>query len=295
MKKIVISLALLAALLSTQVIGKTTTLVCNGCDRVEKRTLAIEGDTGDYFIFDLVNRNLGHWSVDGYNTQTIPLSAEQLDVHRAVQNFYDANGGSLDLSVTAEVFAKHIDLPVIFQSRISTLSETRPATAFDAVTTPAIRDQVVSGVANGSSLSDRVNQTMIAFRTLVSWASNINVLGTGIRIPVNAQIKAPFSDGSSIVVYFDFSIMSYAYLKGSAKDAVGNPIPEDAISAAGGPDSTQKYFYPDTPAGLESGMRGVQHLNLLGIAVAMPPVVSGSWVMACTRVGQFTHCNVQPQ
>lgn len=296
MKKIIIGLILLTVLVSTQAISRTATLVCNGCTHMDKRTLALEGGTGDYFIFDFVNRNLAHWSVSGYSAQTIPLSANQADVYQHVQNFYDVNNGSLDLAVIANVFTGQSSQSFARQTHVSTLSTTHQVTAFDVVTTPVIKDQVVTAVANGSSFSDRVNQTMIALRTLISWAGNINVLGTGIRIPVNAQIKVPFPDGSSVVVYFDFSTMSYAYLKGSAKDAVGNPIPEDAISAAGGPGSTQKYLYPSTPAGLESGILGVQHFNELGIAIAMPPVVSGSWVIACTAVGGGgTRCTPQPQ
>lgn len=295
MKKTVSGLVLLVALISTQAFGKTITLVCNGCNLIEKRLLAVEGGTGDYYIFDFVNRNFAHWSINSQNAQTVPLLASELDVYRAVQNFYDADGGSLDLSVTANVFTDESAPLLTQQNQISALSDTRQATAFDVVTTPVIKERVVSSVANGSSLSDRANQTMIAFRTLVSWASNIKILGTGIRIPVNAQIKVPFSDGSSVVVYFDFPSMSYAYLKGSARDAVGNPIPEDAISAAGGPDSTQKYLYPDTPVGLESGIRGIQHLNGLGIPVEMPRVFFGPWTVACTRVGQSTQCNTQPQ
>lgn len=295
MKKTVSGLALLAALISTQAIGKTVTLVCNGCNLTEKRLLAVEGGTGDYYIFDFVNRNLVHWSISNQNGQTIPLLPSETDVYRAVQNFYDANGGSLDFSVTAEVFTGEAGSLLTRQNQISTLSDTRPATAFDVVTTPAIRDQVVNGVATGSSLPDRVNRAMINVRELVSWVVSVNIWKIGIRIPVNAQIKAVFPDGSSVVVYYDFQNRSYAYLKGSARDAVGNPIPEDAISAAGGPDSTQKYLYPDTPAGLESGIRGIQHLNGLGIPVEMPRAFFGPWTMACTRVGQFTQCNIQPQ
>lgn len=296
MKLIISSLILLSAMISAKAIGKTETMVCNGCNLVDRRALAVESGPGDYFIFDVVNRKLVHWLVNqDTSAQLLALSSDQQSVYNAVQQFYDSTG-TLDVSGHVDL---SIDRPIplsLYKLQAASASSGDKATAFDVVTTPLIKQQALNQLAQASSISGFTNQVLLAFKTLANYVSSINILGTGIKIPVNSQVVAVMPDNSHFIATFDFNTGSFIYVKGSARDAVGNPIPEDAISAAGGPESIQKYIYPNTPEGHESGRLGAQHLKEIGALIDVPvDFLHGAWTVACTRVGQFTQCKAQPQ
>lgn len=296
MKRIAGCLILLMVLASPQAISKTITFVCNGCNPAEKRVLAVESGAGDYFIFDVVNRNLVHWHVNQNTTaQLLSLSSDQQFLYNAVQSFYDTTG-TLDISGYVDLSIERPNSITLYRLQAASTPSGGKATAFDVVTTPVIKQEALNQLTKANSIGGATNQVLLAFKTLASYTSSINVLGTGIRVPVNAQIAAIMPDGSYFLAEFDFNIQSFAYMKGSARDAVGNPIPEDAISAAGGPESIQKYIYPDTPVGHEAGSLGVQHLKEIGARIDVPvDFMRGAWTIACTRVEQVTQCHALPR
>jgi hypothetical protein len=110
-----------------------------------------------------------------------------------------------------------------------------------------------------------------------------------VNVPIYIYNRAILPDGSSIIAMWSFQTMEYSYVPGSARDAVGNPIPEDAIKAAGGPNSMQRYLFPNTSEGHMSGASQVQHMNNLGIGVRVVTRTS-PWTIACVNSFGRTTC-----
>lgn len=90
---------------------------------------------------------------------------------------------------------------------------------------------------------------------------------------------------------WDFSKQSYVYVPASARDAVGNYIPENNTAAGGGSGGHVNYWYPATSGGLEAGDEMMSHLQGLGIQVSGAPIANG-YIIACTNTLSGTGCTI---
>lgn len=293
--------------------------ICNSCSTIAMQYQARDKGNGDHYFFDMVRRKLTHLRVTGITspmlvpghyraapalngtvTEVNITSAEQ-GLFGKVQHLYDINGSLLTITSAS------VDIPldsVISASRLNTMANyastseqsSEPSgqkvTAFDFVATPVVRDAAISEVTNFGNDPFGTFTTVIrvALSDIESFAS-IALINT----PVTVREKLNFPDGSSVELHWSFADQRFHPTPGSAKDAVGNPIPETAAAAAGYPThSSQTYVFPDSPDGMMAGLAEVDNLNRLGVGVRVPSVpIRGAYTIACVTVaGGSTHCEL---
>lgn len=116
---------------------------------------------------------------------------------------------------------------------------------------------------------------------LTNWVNliRISLMGT----PVTLTDRVILSDNSYFDMAFDFQTQAYVYIPGSARDAVGNYIPENNSAAGGGPGGHNNYIYPDSLVGLGAGVDMIDHLQGLGVSMQIPGGIqlSNGFIIAC--------------
>lgn len=230
-----------------------------------------------------INLNAGRTTITN-----VPITAGQQKIYAATQYFYDTVG-----SLTAygtQPISTNTPASLRFSLRQAALHSIAPMslngkiTAFDVVETPVAKQAAINDLTS-SSVGGFINVVRIGFANLINAFTN----NAFVNVPVNVLNRAILPDGSSFIAKYNFQTGEYEYVENSAKDAVGNPIPDDAVMAAGGPNSSQKYVFPNTAPGQMSGISQVQHMNNLGIRVDV--VRTGStWMVACVSSSGRTTC-----
>lgn len=309
MGKIFTGLFLFLALCSVKCKAADTISVCNSCGNQQLRFQAQDLGNGHHYFWDFTGRKLSHYHTQGITTPlariednrvlpsgnisitTIPLTSEEVQLLNYGLDLYDATG-TTELRHT---FHFDFDVPSVATSSLATqIAEeaTRRMTAFDAVTTPAYRDAVISLNFSKNNLGpfywaqDRVRVSLSNLTNFVSI--------TGLKTPFTVTNNIQFTDGSFFQVTWDFNAKNYIYIKGSAHDAAGNRIPENSVDAGGGVGGTTNYVYPNTVAGITAGGEMVDHLDALGVSWNnLPGVpVNTGFMIACSYTPSGARCTI---
>lgn len=166
----------------------------------------------------------------------------------------------------------------------------REATAFDVVESPVIKDAAIN-----QALSRAENGLIgvFAIGTRKALVNMMNYLSIPfIKTPVTLMDRVVLSDGSYFDISFDYSLQRYVYVDGSARDSIGNHIPENNSNAGGGPGGKVNYWYPDTPEGRAAGEIMVGHLGGLGIRLPGGVPMNNGYMIACVGTPTGTSCSV---
>lgn len=206
---------------------------------------------------------------------------------------YDANGGSpyvvstlpASINVATSAAANKI------AARVGPQAETRPMTAMDAVTTPVYREAATRAALGIDNLGPfwYLNEQL---RVAVSNLTSVINIGA-IRSPFVVTNIVQFPDGSYFKVEWNWGLKDYSYVKGSAKDAAGNFIPETKADVTG-TDAERNYVYPYYRESLDAGERMVEHIGNLGVrwqgATTRP--VNRAFHLACTSTPTGAVCQI---
>jgi len=307
LKAILLSSSFISLLALTTVAKATVTAtVCNGCGPAALRQEALDEGDGDHYLYDFVNRKLTHYSIAGQTPQVafpgghssqlstyvtiVPIDPSTQAVFNATQNVYDVDGGSMYLIATNQA---GINIPTQSSARVmnrssSTVSGMRSMTAFDMVQVPVYRQMAINDIAKPSEAQN----WPVAVRVNVGSLFNALNLIPLVKVPLVIQVVLHFPDGSTSIVEWDYTSEKFVYVKGSSKDTVGNPIPENLSEVTNGGSTT--YVFPASIAGLEAGSQQIINLQKMGINI--PTTVYGSsWVLACSNIsGNLPHCVAMP-
>jgi len=249
---------------------------------------------GDYFVFDMVNQRLTHWSIVGTpDSQHMTLVANSSQVttqFNQVQQLYNATKTlnfsavyNVSNAVTATV-ANPLHTAAVYSTPKQIMAATGPGmpeSAFDLVNTPA--NQSAALTAYGT-------ETFKAFGSYTEgWLATFTTYFTGVQalfpLPVIIDLTLQFSDGSTATWTWDPANERYVYVPGSGKDAIGNPIPESPAQVVGSTDRLN-YIFPNTAAGTDALVRQLQNFNNIGVPAGAPVTTSTTgWGEACVRVG----------
>ncbi|UKE53747.1 hypothetical protein [Xanthomonas graminis] len=268
-------------------------VICNDCNLGKKQTISRELGIGSHYLWDFKDRTMYHMVVSG-DGHTIPMSAPAADYLRVSSDprltisagqlivkevmltpdeknglnaslaLYDENGGSATVignlqvpesfSIPASVATTMAVAKVIAQA-----DGTRPMTAMDAVMTPAYRDAAVKAALSEKNLgpfwyfNERLRVAIANFTSAIS----LGYIQTPIKIIDNIQLR----DGSFFRVEWNPSSTDYYYVKGSAIDAAGNPIPETIKDVTGEEGGKRNYVYPNTPGAQGAGTEMINHIS----------------------------------
>lgn len=286
-----------------------TATICNSCGPAALRQEAIDLGNGDHYIYDFVNHRLTHYSVAGqspkltsrglvlsnastYITQ-VPITADQQKIFDDVENFYNANGGSVfgfaDSSVNILIPSQTSATSNLRNTFGAATSASRPMTAFDMVQTPAYRSLVYANQKSLSNMDGWSNNLKVAAGILVN---DLNALPF-IKIPVSVKVRVRFPDGSTSIIDYDFAYGDFKYVPGSSVDGVGNPIPESLSEVAG--TGSRTYVFPGTLAGDNAANAQVSNMEKMGLNIPIYHY-SGGWILACSNTGgQLPKCTAWPQ
>ena len=285
--------------------------VCNSCTPSQTLDDARYGAAGDYYIYDFTQNQLTHWHVTGSDRNVVPRpgltpqitprrhislianTAQDMKIFNDARAVYNANGGTevygdpilITVSGLPSATMFHPSASVGYMRPMHGAGE--PYDAFDMVESPAIRGQVLQQTQQEHRFSRGLQGFM---NNLFNDAAQV----VGITTPIHAFIPLHFADGSSCLIQWNGSDTTWVYVKGSSKDAVGNPIAENSIDAAGGHNSELTYIFPAGETGSIAGQKQLQHLNNLGIYI---PSYSygGSWQIRCvSSPGAATACHAFP-
>jgi hypothetical protein len=297
-------------------------VICDDCDLGKKQTMSRELGVGDHYLWDLSRRALYHMRVTSSGSGgggTVPLNAPAADYVRITANaelavtatatltvrevnltsgeqsvlsaglaLYDANGGS---PTATHEFSVDTQVSTATSAQIRATA-TRPMTAMDAVTTPTYRDSAIKAALSYDQVGpfyyfvDRLRTTIINFTSILS--------NNPVETPFKVVNIIKFPDGSYFKVQWNWGAQDYSYVKGSAIDAAGNPVPEtrDQVTDDEG---TRNYVYPNVPSASNAGGEMIDHLSNLGVHWDGPrnvPVYV-SYVIACSSTPSGTICKVQ--
>ncbi|MFC3278911.1 hypothetical protein ACFOHQ_18265 [Xanthomonas fragariae] len=239
--------ALLLIALSFKVSANDTVTVCNGCADQAMRFKARDLGNGHHFFWDFTTRRLTHYLTQGQNIppasfktdrvpsstgsiQLIPLTSDETQLFSYGLDLYDSTG----TTEITHVFATDYIIPAnAAQAKfVMAAAATHQATAFDMVNTPVYQTSVIKLVFNLNNLGPfywAQDITRVALATLTNFVSI-----TFLKTPFNLVNTIQFPDGSNFKVGWDYQARAYTYLKGSARDAAGNFIPETSVDAGGG-------------------------------------------------------------
>lgn len=297
MKKVFLATAaLLAATWSMSSAATSYSLVCNGCTQQQTRLMVQGSAQGDYFVHDMLNRQITHWSVTGTDPDTAHMAL--VAITPAVQTEFNwvlqlwDSVGTLDpiWTTVASGAVTQATVNVLHTStRVNTalVGEGSPAgspmSAYDTINTPSNQEAAIAA-ATGYSTWGSAAQNLKA--ALASFTSHF--VGTQIIYPVPVIITQiiELGDGSTISVHWDPNNNIWVYNPGSARDSSGNPIPENASQASGGAAQRANYVWQATAGGINDAMRASQNFSNIGLGVGAPVFrAGGSWSVACIRVG----------
>lgn len=291
-------------------------------------TRARELGEGEHYFWDFKNAALYHMRVTG-SGGTVPLNAPAVDYVQlatspeltvssiaqpkvsvvtltaneqqmlsAAMDVYNQNGKSTQIihtfNVSLNIPASSASVAARSNQFLATATEsgTRPMTAMDAVTTPALRDQTTQA-AMGVDQTGPFWFLVTGLRTAVAALSSMVTL-TYIPSPIPVLGRIEFPDGSYYMVKFDFSSRSYVYVKGASRDSQGNPIPETRDEITGEPGGTLNYVFPNTPKGAAAGDDMINHFQNLGATVSGEKVHVG-YIVGCTSAaGGEVRCIIRP-
>jgi hypothetical protein len=230
----------------------------------------------------------------------IPLAPSEQKIFDAVLQFYDEFG---TLSPNVDLTPSPVMPSSAFTSRrigltalaIAQVDQRGYINAFDVVTTPVYREQVVNSVHYSTDPSFAIpaglKASLSRIGTFISW---LKMSGLPIiSLPIDATVKYTFPDKSSIELVYTFDTNRYEYQRGTGKDSVGNPIAEVQSDLSGGPGSTQNMTFPPGTAGGYAGGRQIEHIRALGVSLGgSVPVNSSGYSIACTTSGGVTQCAI---
>ncbi|WP_218569716.1 MULTISPECIES: hypothetical protein [Gammaproteobacteria] len=320
-----------AIFLAAVLFGSTSTAhaaaaICNDCDLGKKQTMSRELGVGDHYLWDLSRRTLYHMRVtsssSGGGGGTVPTNAPAADYVRITSSelavtatttltvkevsltsgersvlsaglaVYDANGGS---PTATHEFSVAVQVPTVVsaQARATVAAVgTRPMTAMDAVTTPTYRDTAIRAALSYEQVGpfyyfvDKLRTTLVDFMSVLS--------KNPLENPFKVVNIIKFPDGSYFKIQWNWSARDYSYVKGSAIDAAGNPIPEtrDQVTDDEG---TRNYVYPNVSSASNAGGEMINHLSNLGVGWDGPRnvPVNVSYIVACASTPSGVRCQVR--
>lgn len=301
--------------------------ICNDCNLGQKQTKSRELGVGDHHLWDFNRRTAYHMivSVNGGGSPPSPMSMPAADYVRLTSDsrmttltggqlivkevaltaaeqqgvaaglaVYDANGGSpyvvstlpASINIAAAAAAKKVTAKISPQAEA-----TRPMTAMDAVTTPVYRETATRAALGMDNLGPfwYLNEQL---RVAVSNLTSVINIGA-IRSPFVVTNIIQFPDGSYFKVEWNWSLKDYSYVKGSAKDAAGNFIPETKADVTG-TDAERIYVYPNYQTSFDAGERMIEHISNLGVRwqgnTTRP--VDRSFHLACTSTPTGAVCQI---
>ncbi|AWH44361.1 hypothetical protein C1926_04675 [Stenotrophomonas sp. ZAC14A_NAIMI4_1] len=283
---------------------------CDDCNLGKRQTISREHGAGDYYFWDFKNRRLYHMNVKGDGSgpralglpvvKEIALTADEHTMFNAGVNLYYVNGGSATIAYTLPV--ADVAIQMMPNGRVEKagvqavemFGNETPArmNAMDAVSTPHMRHEAIQkslGYGNLGPFWYAIESTRISISSF-SQAISSTLLPTPIKI-IN---KIPFPDGSYILVTYNWNVRDYAYIPGSARDAVGNIIPDAQRDIANSEQASQNYDFPQSDAGLGAGDDMVGQLNRLGVRWVGPntPPVHTSYRIACSYTPGGVQCQI---
>ncbi|MEG0182542.1 MAG: hypothetical protein RR704_03660 [Stenotrophomonas sp.] len=288
---------------------------CNDCNLGKRQSIAREGGAGDYYFWDFTGRRMHHMKVTGtgvpirsslgpaagLSVKEVLLSGEEQAMFNDGLQLHDANGGS----IVVDGIPQALDLALTFGdtgSPVAVLNvkgdsasakNSYPMNAMDAVTTPTLREQAIHNTFTNANLGP-AGYTYEAVRVFLSaFTQAVNV--TKLPTPFIVKNQLQFPDGSYIIVSYSFADRAYKYVPGSARDAVGNVIPDAQKDVANDEKGQQNYDFPATPAGVASGGDMIHHLDQLGVrwvgGAGGPPVYVG-YRVACSYTPSGVLCQI---
>lgn len=271
-------------------------LVCNACTQQQTRQMVQGSAQGDYFVYDMLNRQITHWSITGSDPDTarltlVPITTDVQTYYSYVQQLYDG-AGTLDpiwvtnasaAVVQASANTLHTSTKVMTPFVAAGSVPGSPVSAFDTINTPVNQNAAIAAATSWGTWG-QAGQNLEAI--VATFASHFTPGQLLVPIPVIISQELTFSDGSTIVIHFDVTDYHWHYTIGSAKDSTGNPIPENPDQAAGGTIGRQNYVWPSSPNGINDALRASQNFNNIGLPVGTPVFrAGGTWTVSCVRVG----------
>lgn len=234
----------------------------------------------------MANAKMGIATTNGTVTNLPITQAEQQDFN-AAQAFFDSNGGSTDyvIDVSTQLSIDYSLATRVNKYDVAPSSAGRSINAFDVVSIPLARTTVGNYLDKNSFFLGM----QIGAATFLNYGLNNAI----IKSPINVYTRAIFPDKTSAVFVWNFDIKGFEYVLGTAKDVLGQHIPENAVDAAGGNHNSQTYIYPATPGGQASGLHMIDRLNSFGMGLGFP-VNQNGYVIACTNNGVSTYCEIRP-
>lgn len=222
------------------------------------------------------------------------LSSEEISAFAAYHDLFIAAGGtSVAIDVTLALSkasgvgpsAAYFIASATPKLKPETVSDDGNIDAFDVVSTPVYRNEVAAkinalAIQGWPNLPNNVHLAIVRVLNFVG-------IGKIISSPMTMVVNVRFADGTQSSYQWDSGTNTWTYVPGSSKDLSGNPIPETALAAAGGPNSDeQNYIFPPNVYGASDGANQVDNLHRLGISIDVPVSYYGSsWGIACVRVG----------
>ena len=287
-----------------------TATVCNACGLAQLRQEAIDEGNGEHYLYDFVYGKITHYSISGTTPDSVggvvtgsavssyitddPITTEDQNIFSAVQNIYVQNNNSIYLSASQAI---SINVPqgesAYSYQAPSFLTPEATAngqmTAFEMVRVPVLRDEAIAQMQSPSVFASYT----IALRSAVGVLLNAINATPLIHVPINQQVLLMFPDGSTSIVSFDFSTLTYSYVEGSSKDAVGNPIPETILEVTGG--GGKNYLFPASSLGREAGTEQENNLRSMGIGIT-DEIYPTAWGIACVSSSVAEPvCTVYPE
>ncbi|PKH72808.1 hypothetical protein CXF96_13940 [Stenotrophomonas sp. Betaine-02u-21] len=157
---------------------------------------------------------------------------------------------------------------------------TMPGSVIDAISAPAYDISIHNKLNASVSASYRQ-----AFYNAVSQFNPIPFFNPG---DVPPPVRGVFDDGTYAYYTWDPATAQWVRIKGSARDAWGNPIPETRQAVANG--GYTEYLFPD---GAGEGMTSfVHHLNNMGVQIRQGGGSGSTTRIACTSAGDTVICEI---
>lgn len=207
--------------------------VCNGCSTILMQHLAMDKGNGDHYFYDLHGRRLVHYRVTDLVTprmvggssvgggggvvKEIPLADSERQIYSAVQDFYDTYGTLtpgyvLNVSVyrvqgraSARTFKSEFDRNTDVTANAN--SSAGYINAFDMVTTPVSRQQIIDGLNRGDglgTLDQAILGTKAAVQRVSDISKNFKIAGQPVvDAPLELPITVKFPDESSSIFKFN--------------------------------------------------------------------------------------------
>lgn len=285
--------------------------ICNACSVTEVHREALDWGNGDLYYFDMIARKVTHLRVSGVGNNrissqitatplagptiaTIAITAAEQSEFNATQAIYDVNGslnvgGKSQVSIQLVVKAAVVHESAVFNFAPQPNSNSNGTmNAFDIINTPANQNAAINKATDPSTFGGFIESQRVI---LSNFVNNAAVIQKIMPNPTTIISQIVFPDGSLFLMSYDYNLRNFAYLPGSAKDSYGNSIPDNAIAAAGGVNSTRNYPYPGSADGVLVGTEMLGTLRGVGAVVGAVDI-HGDFVIACVNAGGVTTCTV---